>query len=620
MAPAVSVIVPVYNVENHIDACIQSLLAQTYADFEAIVVDDGSTDRSAEMARSAMAGDPRFRLVQQANQGLSGARNCGLALALGDTIAFLDGDDQFAPEFLTKMLSALAVSNCDWVSCGLTNVHENQASNSHSSILTHPKLPEVGISRPWPLETWSQVFIHFPSAWNKVYKRSLIRDTRFDPDTWFEDHTWFARIAERTDQIFHLNEPLYLQTRDRAGQITAQDSDRVFEQFAVLDAVDRLLSESRKPGGDTAFPILAHRLINERSHQIKSRPRRTRYVEAALQWLSAKGIAPEQCEAEHPAWVCELQKEHVLTVVVPWNGNKTLLHTTLDSLKRQNYQNFDVILAVDEPRWAADAKVCLTETGPDAARVIIAPKPGAGPVRNAGVAEATGRYVVFVDAGDRLLPGALEHWLDIAIKTNADFGFSAFRMGLQDGPVHSGVHDPLLENNLPPKSGLARMDGELALNLHVHPSAKIFARTFFTENRLKFGEGVLESWVITVRAALLAERVAYLDWAAVESSEEPPARCIWNQAVHPRDIETALGALAHDKDVLKKLPANWARRLFARAVWEKLSFCPMSKMDRLKFAAAAAAVVRSNRWHKVDGPLDPFIGRRTRAVMNLRPW
>ncbi len=113
--PAVSVIVPMHDVAAHAGAAIASLRAQTFAGFEAIVIDDGSSDGSGDVALAAMAGDARFRLVRQPNCGLSAARNAGLAAAHGRFIAFLDGDDRLAPEFLARMLAAIESDGGPWV-------------------------------------------------------------------------------------------------------------------------------------------------------------------------------------------------------------------------------------------------------------------------------------------------------------------------------------------------------------------------------------------------------------------------------------------------------------------------------------------------------------------------
>ena len=107
--PAVSIIMPAYNVEPYIGDAIRSALAQTFTDFELIVVDDGSKDGTAEVVKALARGDSRIQLVQQANRGLAGARNSALRASRGEFFALLDSDDLWEPEFLAEQLAIFAV-------------------------------------------------------------------------------------------------------------------------------------------------------------------------------------------------------------------------------------------------------------------------------------------------------------------------------------------------------------------------------------------------------------------------------------------------------------------------------------------------------------------------------
>ena len=103
--PAVSVIVPLYNKTGFVERCVASIQAQTLSDFEVVVVDDGSTDSSYDDFRRATEDDARFRIVRQANGGVSRARNAGIALARSDLIAFLDADDEWRPDYLATIVA-----------------------------------------------------------------------------------------------------------------------------------------------------------------------------------------------------------------------------------------------------------------------------------------------------------------------------------------------------------------------------------------------------------------------------------------------------------------------------------------------------------------------------------
>ena len=112
--PRVSVVVPVYNVEEFLETCLDSLAAQTFEDFEAILVDDGSTDRSGEIVQRYADRDPRFRVDTQANGGLSKARNTGADEAKGEFLVFLDSDDALPPNAYELLVGALDQTGSDF--------------------------------------------------------------------------------------------------------------------------------------------------------------------------------------------------------------------------------------------------------------------------------------------------------------------------------------------------------------------------------------------------------------------------------------------------------------------------------------------------------------------------
>ena len=122
----VSVIIPVFNTEKFIIPCLNSLEDQTYKDFEVILVDDGSTDNSVRLINEYLSQTKiRMKLIRQDNQGVSTARNIGIAHSIGDLVCFLDSDDMYALNFLELMTSELVATNCDMVVCGFQPISEN---------------------------------------------------------------------------------------------------------------------------------------------------------------------------------------------------------------------------------------------------------------------------------------------------------------------------------------------------------------------------------------------------------------------------------------------------------------------------------------------------------------
>ena len=121
----ISIIVPVYKTERFLNACIASILAQTFTDFELILVDDGSPDSCPALCDAAAAKDSRIRVIHQKNRGLSGARNAGLDAAEGEWIAFVDSDDMLLPQALEKAHSTAEKTGADVVLYGFAFTDEN---------------------------------------------------------------------------------------------------------------------------------------------------------------------------------------------------------------------------------------------------------------------------------------------------------------------------------------------------------------------------------------------------------------------------------------------------------------------------------------------------------------
>ena len=612
--PRISVIVPVYNVADHVAACIASLRAQDWTDFEAIVVDDGSTDASPAVLRDAIGHDPRFVVITQENAGLSAARNTGLDHARGAVIAFVDSDDRVDPAYLSALHEALVQSGADWAACAIRFCYPDGGSTTHSAIHGAPDLADPPDMRLCSMQTWDDVTLHFPSAWNKLYRRELIEGLRFDTGSLWEDHTFFHRAATRTDRIAHMPRPLYLQTLGRDGQITTDDNDGVFQQFEVLDRVAEIWEQSGRPLSKSALARLASRLSFERSTSLRDPARRARFAAATNAFLTRHGLdwdASWDPELS-PAWGLELTGTCPLSVVVPWDGQPAPLTTTLASLADQPPGGEELHLVISDPAHHAAAEAALRAAGLPHARIHLADQPGAGAARNAGLDQAGGAYVVFVDAGDVVIRGTFALWVLVMLRDEADFGFSQFRVGL--GPIneiHRGFHDDLTPRPDPPGSVIMDMTPDRALALHSHPTAKIYRRAFLMEHGLRFGTGPLPDWQITLGAALLARRAVYLGWPGVESGEEPEARRQWHSPASMHTLARLMIGMtaALPPGTTDALPPGWPRRLLARAAWEKISFAESTKWGRQWRKLGLALAARRPGLGDRDTALDSYIYR-----------
>ena len=133
MSDTISVIIPAYNVEEYIAKCLDSVLSQTYTDLEVIVINDGSTDSTAEIAKKYVT-DPRLIVIDQKNAGVSAARNAGIAAASGKLLAFVDSDDYIEPQMYELLHAALRENNADMAICNYNLIYDSHTDKQYSRV------------------------------------------------------------------------------------------------------------------------------------------------------------------------------------------------------------------------------------------------------------------------------------------------------------------------------------------------------------------------------------------------------------------------------------------------------------------------------------------------------
>ena len=202
MQPIISVIVPVYKVEEYLDECVKTIVDQTYTRMEIILVDDGSPDRCPQMCDEWAKRDSRIKVIHKANGGLSDARNAGLDICTGDYIAFVDSDDWIKPDMYQKMLEAIEEENADLCACNIISCYPNR------EVAWGAKEYIVGDSEKMLDLIYSDSI--FPvCAWNKLYRRKLWEDFRFPVGKICEDAFTTYLLVDKADRIVQITEPLY---------------------------------------------------------------------------------------------------------------------------------------------------------------------------------------------------------------------------------------------------------------------------------------------------------------------------------------------------------------------------------------------------------------------------
>ncbi len=192
MEPLISVIVPVYNTEKYLQRCIDSILGQSFTDFELLLIDDGSTDGSGAICDTYAAKDSRVRVFHKENGGVSSARNIGLDNALGEWITFVDSDDELLPDGLQTMLDGVT-PDLDMVMCGYVEYDTNGA------VLEHERVEKVyNLSKKdsvlWLYNGLGEVYFYFGYPFARLFRRSQIEahSLRFDTSIAIKEDTLFV--------------------------------------------------------------------------------------------------------------------------------------------------------------------------------------------------------------------------------------------------------------------------------------------------------------------------------------------------------------------------------------------------------------------------------------------
>lgn len=205
--PLISIIVPIYKVEKYLKECVDSILAQTYQNFELILVDDGSPDSCPAMCDEFAKQDSRVVVIHKENGGLSDARNAGLDIAKGEYIGFVDGDDYISPRMYETLINRILSDKSDFAVC------EHARVDDLGKIIEFPKSQQK-VNRKYysPDEFISELFIcngAYVVAWNKLYRKDIFAKLRFPFGKQHEDEFIIHHVIAQCKRISYVGDVLY---------------------------------------------------------------------------------------------------------------------------------------------------------------------------------------------------------------------------------------------------------------------------------------------------------------------------------------------------------------------------------------------------------------------------
>lgn len=228
----ISIIVPIYNVEDYLSQCVESILQQTYTPLEIILIDDGSIDSSGNICDDLSKKDKRIKVIHQKNKGLSGARNTGIEHSNGEYISFIDSDDFVEPDFIEFLYNNLINNDVEISACGMCDFYNNDyVINKHFK----------NIKKKYNMEQ-SHIYLNVlgyfdVAACNKLYKKDLFSDLRFPLGKTCEDWRVMYKLIDKINFLYYDSTVKYYY-RQRKNSITKSNKIRYDGIEAANDAIE----------------------------------------------------------------------------------------------------------------------------------------------------------------------------------------------------------------------------------------------------------------------------------------------------------------------------------------------------------------------------------------------
>lgn len=235
--PTISIIVPVYNVENYLERCVDSIRRQTFTDYELILVDDGSPDGSGAICDRYATLDDRIRVIHKANGGLSSARNAGLDVAQGKYVGFVDSDDWIAEEMYSDLLRLIEESGSDVAACGCLETAVFTKRATGKDVVTHYEgkailqnyLYEGAISMPGAY-----------AVWRNLYRRDLFKEIRFPVGKLCEDMSTNYKVLLRAQRMAVCQKKMYFYFQGHASLSRTGLRAKHFDLLEMCNEISQL--------------------------------------------------------------------------------------------------------------------------------------------------------------------------------------------------------------------------------------------------------------------------------------------------------------------------------------------------------------------------------------------
>ena len=238
--PIISIIVPIYNVEEYVEACIRSILAQSFVDFELILVDDGSTDKSGFICDQYSEKDSRIRVVHIINGGAAEARNVGLNMISGKYVTFVDSDDIVEKDYLAVLYHAIIQSQAEIATCENIDFTDEKdiivkENNVQYNVVSGKEVLNIRYRKGFNI-----------AVWGKIYRRDILDDMRFPVGRCYEDQGFTPQVLYRASRVCLTNQILYYYRIRKDSLAHAPFSSRCFDNIELMNDFINFLEEKQE--------------------------------------------------------------------------------------------------------------------------------------------------------------------------------------------------------------------------------------------------------------------------------------------------------------------------------------------------------------------------------------
>ena len=376
----ISIVVPIYNVENYLRQCLDSIQNQTYKKFECIMVNDGSTDSSQQIAEEYLT-DNRFKLINQSNKGLSGARNTGISHIREEStfVAFVDSDDYIYPDFLETLIEYIEDD---------VDVIEGMIENFHDEIkvdrVCHDFEKQTLMTKDDKLGKFALNELRV-SVFPKLFRKSLLTEDFF-PEGWiFEDLAVVPELVSYSGKWIKLPKVIY-GYRIRPNSITTKEfSEEKLDVFKIFGKYDLFFKDESDV---TKLLVEKIKYLHLNYHDIEFVPENNQYKQLY-----------KQEKQKLLSKIADYESKTLISIIVPIYNVENYLRQCLDSIMNQTYRNFECLLInYGSPDNSAD--ICREYVAKDVRfRYLEKENGGVSSARNLGIERSGGGVYYFCRFG-----------------------------------------------------------------------------------------------------------------------------------------------------------------------------------------------------------------------------